>query len=146
MITANELRIGNLISWNPKLLNPDITLTAMNVEVAAIQQDQIGYSSPNFEHRVEPFEDALMQEEMTYKTLASFEPIPITAEILEKAGFQKDKHLFTTYFETDGLRLKVADESFQPVCGKEPFGHPIQYVHRLQNVYYCLTGKELDMR
>lgn len=146
MITANELRIGNLISWNPKLLNPDITLTAMNVEVAAIQLDKIGFSSPNFEHRVEPFEDDLMQEEMTYKTLASFEPIPITAEILEKAGFQKDKHLVTTYFETDGLRLKVADESFQPVCGKEAFGHAIQYVHQLQNVYYCLTGKELDMR
>jgi len=146
MITANELRIGNLISWNPKLLNPDITLTTMQVEVATILQDKIGYSSPNFEHRVEPFEDDLMQEEIAYKPLASFEPIVLTVELLEKAGFEKTKHLFTTYFETDGLRLKVEDDDFQPVCGKEAFGLPVQYVHQLQNLYYSLTGKELDIR
>lgn len=146
MITTSELRIGNLISWNPKLVNPDITLSAMNVKVAALQQNKIGFSSPNFEHRVEPFEDDLMQEEMAYKVAASFEPVPITTELLEKAGFQKMKHLFTTYFETDGLRLKVEDDHFQPICGKERFGLPIQYVHQLQNIYYYTTGKELDMR
>src|SRR6266487_5068670 len=89
MITANELRIGNLIFWNPKLSNPNITLAAMQVEISAILEDKISYISPGIEYRVEPFEDDLLQKETPYKSLKELEPIILTAEILEKCGFKQ---------------------------------------------------------
>ena len=46
MITASELRIGNLLFWNPKLSNPNTTLAAVRVEVSAILKDKIGYIFP----------------------------------------------------------------------------------------------------
>ena len=88
MIKANELRIGNLILWNPKLSHPGTTLHPAQIEVTLILHDKIGYISPGIEHRVESFEDDLLQTETSYKSLEEIEAIPLTAELLEKCGFE----------------------------------------------------------
>jgi hypothetical protein len=54
MVPSKELRIGNLITWNPKLLNSRSTLPPIYIEVHEILQDKVGYVFPNIENRVEP--------------------------------------------------------------------------------------------
>ena len=100
MIKANELRIGNLVLWNPKLLHPGNTLPPMQVQVYTILQDRISYVFPNIENRVEPFEDDVAQNGTRYKLLEELAPIMLTAEILENVGFEEKSGLLTlTHFE-----------------------------------------------
>src|SRR4051794_31565113 len=114
MITANELRTGNLIFWNPKLSNPNITLEPMQVEVSAILEDKIGYTSPKIEYRVEPFEDDLLQKNTSYKSLEELEPISLTAEVLERSGFKEAnnagrKVFFKKYNEFLEISINIVD-------------------------------------
>src|SRR3954451_15032754 len=88
MIEANELRLGNIVTWNPRLTHPNNTLPPMQVEVASILPDRITYVFPNIENRVEPFEDDVAQNGVRVKLLEELEPITLTKEILVNAGFE----------------------------------------------------------
>lgn len=70
-----------------------------------------------------------------------FDPIPITPEWLERLGYKK--------LETDSWM------SASGWCTIDKIGsyyqHPmgclkIEYIHQLQNLYYCLTGQELTVK
>jgi len=155
MITANELRIGNLIFWNPKLSNPNITLAAMQVEISAILEDKISYISPGIEYRVEPFEDDLLQKETPYKSLKELEPIILTAEILEKCGFkQGDDYLSKkAYVKHEGeyfleININIVDyKVLLHFAGDQKVGlpHSYKYIHEFQNLYFALTHEELEV-
>jgi hypothetical protein len=89
-----------------------------------------------------------------------YRPIPITPEVLEKLGFEKDN-----IDDLDGYSSKGRCSIFlQPVLLEDgaidwytyvqfnvgmPHQHlvtnPPQYVHELQNLHFCLTGTELDI-
>ena len=56
------------------------------------------------------------------------EPIPLTEEWLIRFGFKKDMVLLTN---SDGDNFYLSD-------------FKIEYVHQLQNLYFALTGNELD--
>lgn len=143
MIDTTELRIGNLISWNPRLTNENATLPPMTVKASAILQDKIGYTSPNYEHRVEPFEDDKLQMEINYKPLAELEPIAITKEILDDGGFKKKSGSVVKHKSYD-LYLDTKKRSAYYIKKKVAFEN-ILYVHQLQNLYYTLTGNELEI-
>jgi hypothetical protein len=76
--------------------------------------------------------------------IENVEPIPLDATILEKAGFrrlQSGLH-FNGSFYWDGQRLTIGyDSDFQLL----PFEAPCQFLHQLQNLYFALTGQELDI-
>lgn len=151
MIKANELRIGNLVTWNPKLTSPGNTLPPMQVEVFSILQDRLMYVFPNIENRVEPFEDDVAQAGTRYKLLTELEPIILTAEILEGAGFEERSGLFTSkHFEKGDLQLKFNGEYFERVSittlNTTASILPIQYFHQLQNLYFAFTGEELEIK
>jgi hypothetical protein len=151
MIQARELRIGNLIVWNPRLINPNITLSPMQIEVFSIMQDKVMYVFPNIENRVEPFEDDVAKMGMRDKPLAELEPIILTAEILERAGFtEKGGLLAAKYFEKGDLQLKHNGEHFQRVLvtklNTTIFDLPLTSLHQLQNLYFALTGEELEIK
>ncbi len=90
-----------------------------------------------------------------------FDPIPITEELLMKCGFERFTPIgqyynglkMLTWFRGNGL---VVYKSFGP---NAPYGgitidnfkNPISgektelaYLHQLQNLYFALTGKELE--
>jgi hypothetical protein len=145
MLKANELRIGNFIFWNSKLSSPEISFLTFPVEVTSILPGTIGYISPGIEHRSESFEDDKLQTQTTHKPLEEFEPILLTRDILEKCGFENTdvndqyysyrKESLTIRFMTgDSTRAKIGDCEF--VC---------QYLHQLQNLYFDLTGEELEV-
>ncbi|MCW3106969.1 MAG: hypothetical protein JWQ09_1475 [Segetibacter sp.] len=151
MIRAEELRIGNLVSWNPKLLNPTVTLPPMQIEVFSIMQDKISYVFPNIENRVEPFEDDVVKMGNDDKVLQELEPITLTIDIVEETGFtEKGGLLASKYFEKGDLQLKYTGEYFQRVSvtklNTTVYDWPIKHFHQLQNLYFALTGEELEIK
>ncbi|HEX8278555.1 MAG TPA: hypothetical protein VF540_07660 [Segetibacter sp.] len=151
MIQAKDLRIGNLITWNPALLNPDSTLPPLQVEVFSILQDKIRYVFPNIENRVEPFEDDIAQMGERYKSLNELEPIILTIDILLNDGFTEKGGLVNTkYYEKGELRLKHSDGYFKMLSvtalHMAEFSFPVKYFHQLQNLYFALCGEELETK
>lgn len=82
-------------------------------------------------------------------TTLHFNPIHLTREMLERCGFKADLPDFANWII---LEMPIANLVFD---GKEifiddagdslPFPH-IKYVHQLQNLYYALTGEELEFK
>ena len=68
-------------------------------------------------------------------------PIPLTPELLEKAGFEK--------WEPKGWYRKGYMELFDGKPFHWASGHnlcpDIYYLHQLQNLYFALTGNELEI-
>ncbi|HEY6974906.1 MAG TPA: hypothetical protein VH396_01380 [Chitinophagaceae bacterium] len=155
MITSNELRIGNLLFWNPKLSNPNTTLEAMQIEVWAILKDKIGYTFPGIEYRAEPFEDDLLQKEIRYKSLEELELVVLTPEILEMCGFKQEDDSFdrneifknqNTPFldvEINILEYKVLLRFTNGQTVELPSTY--KFLNQLQNLYFILTGEELEI-
>ena len=145
MLKVNELRIGNFIYWNSKLSSPETSSLTFPVEVTSILPGKIGYMSPGIEHRSESFEDDILQTQTAHKPLEEFEPILLTRDILEKCGFEntdandqynsyRKESLTIRVMAGHSIRAKISDCEF--VC---------QYLHQLQNLYFDLTGEELEV-
>jgi hypothetical protein len=122
MINANELRIGNWV----ELTHPFNTSQSIRAAVKSediLNADKIG---------------------------TEFHPIPLTPEILEKCGFEKDgedffiikigRKSFSIYVED------IPDIVYSPDIGvpHNSLNAPIDYLHQLQNLYFSLTGVELN--
>jgi hypothetical protein len=79
------------------------------------------------------------------------DPIPLTPEILEKAGFEKDGDyfFFQPMLENIHYRLIEFPEGNWIVSkGFINYNHElrvIKYLHQLQNLYFALTGEELEI-
>lgn len=77
------------------------------------------------------------------------EPIPITEEILLKCGFEKepfsskiykintDDYCVIYYFEGNTLDVRTKDGNRVSILCK--------HIHQLQNAYYLVTNKELEI-
>jgi hypothetical protein len=86
------------------------------------------------------------------------EGIGLTGEILEKCGFVKhsttkfigwwsdeesvtDRYHFNDRFYLDYRHDADVDRKFH----YRPCSVNLQYIHQLQNLYYCLTGEEINL-
>jgi hypothetical protein len=115
MIEPNELRIGNWFYIHCYELDPwEYGLTETEIEL----------------HHFCGFENY------------QFEPIPLTPEILERAGFgcragnvyYKEGVVDSLIYQYDGFIVWEVNNMV------------IKYLHWLQNLYFCLTtGKELEI-
>ena len=74
--------------------------------------------------------------------------IPLTEEWLLKFGFKESKTFFgRNSFEKDGYHLIKNGKYFEfLVIGSSVILAKIKYVHQLQNLYFALTGKELEIK
>jgi len=131
MISAAELRIGNWIEATQ--------LGGIYGKVAALPKE------------------GLMIEGFDFKILyASQDPIPLTPEILEKAGFEKQKTDDDTVYYTlrlnDNLHcdLSLIEGDKNGICEVCLFPYEdyfrYKYVHQIQNLVQSLTGKELNLQ
>jgi hypothetical protein len=84
------------------------------------------------------------------------EPIELTAEVLEKAGFEKDNnYTYLEYFrngrcsvdmcKTNSNKGKAGDVDLMHVDGLILPKEIIKNLHQLQNAYYALTGEEINI-
>ena len=79
-------------------------------------------------------------------TIDEIEPIPITEELVLKNGFEQCGYMFKTLFMEmyeveNGWHLHIDNERFETALSITT-----KYVHQLQNAYYLLTGKELEIK
>lgn len=118
MIKANELRIGNLIM------------------------------SPDTKHPVVVEINHLLYIAGDEKYYGEYEPVPLTPEILEAAGFKIEDKLNVgaqTYFK-DGMG-EYLTYHYDGFCVYESSKQPvIKSLHQLQNLYFALTGQELEIK
>lgn len=82
--------------------------------------------------------------------IEDFNSIPLTAEILLRCGFTCDA--ISDCFDKLNLRVRILGNSIYVFVGSEVgFGKEwhdanieIKSLHQLQNLYFALTGKELE--
>lgn len=121
MIQAKEIRIGNVLRYG-----------AIFDKVSSISEDEGDYK--------------ISCKGLAEGWITDFEPIALTAEILEKNGFelhgdewqvQIDGHTECYEFNDDGIYY-TGGEGVQ-------LSRTIKFVHDLQNLHFALTGTELEV-
>lgn len=133
MVEATDVRTGNMVWYY------DLYMNEMVFEVEGLLDGFIYNSS-------------LPKSKLP---LASVHPITLDAGQLNNLGFVRgdreygeDVNVFSyRYNRKDSIYVRDEGYVFQVLIetsGQQvPCGQPILYVHQLQNLFYCLTGKEL---
>lgn len=122
-VDAKELRIGNWIyCFNP---------------------NEKGYPH-NLTTQVTLQHFKLMRDEGNFN---DYSPIPLTTEILEKCGFKLEYGgQLPDYIQREGFMMYWYEEKLSANFGHvKQMDREIQYLHQLQNLYFALTGKELEI-
>lgn len=129
---AQELRIGNLLLLNNSEFRP--RETGKVITVTAVSTDTL---KPSIGCKV---------DEYTYfgQFIEYLEPIPLTDEWLIKAGFERQKQYMGRVYNKSIMQLQNEDDGW--VDGYDTVIPLTKYVHQLQNLYFALTGKELDIK
>ncbi len=118
MIKANELRIGNILNYNTS--KEEVLPIVVDWEIIqSYSQNEIEFTS-------------------------YFKPLELTPKWLKKFGFIQNNNawsknglsLFDYNFSQGELNL-ILNASSCPAPD-------VKYVHQLQNLYFALTGKELE--
>lgn len=129
-VQAQELRIGNLLYQK----DDDVIHHVLKLE-----EGKTWCNIPHCKHSVST-------EKGLY--LNNFKPIPLTEEWLLKFGFEKTER---NYFEIFDMLIDLDSRNFHLSVGNHPnsFEYELKrpdYVHQLQNLYFALTGKELEIK
>jgi hypothetical protein len=125
---ANELRIGNW--YNDKRINRDFVVHGVSKH--GIDHGDIDYSPTRIQNAM---------------------PIPLTEEWMTRFGFKKentggagpqDNWAGMPAYSFEGEWLFRGSPSCLHLVGY--FNTTVRYVHQLQNIYWCLFGKELELK
>lgn len=97
----------------------------------------------------EPLDEKYIEEEKE----APVEPIPLTEEWLIKFGFKKGYNTYYSYLEIwDSLYIVISKynaiyiSESSDINGQALQVGNFEYVHQLQNLYFTLTGKDLELK
>jgi hypothetical protein len=129
MIKVNELRVGNLVVY--KQDNDELPVLKIDGDSKKI------------------FIDLLLGLNMEVDE-QDIDPIPLTSELLERCGFNKgNKYGLRNFWDGPGdiCLADIDKENAYRLYGSEwTIGQNIKYLHHLQNLYYALTGEELQIK
>lgn len=124
MIDPKQLRIGNYITF-------PIGLKGKLCEVLAINEKQV-----------------LIKTEIDRRAWLNFdylEPIPLTQELLEKCGFEYDQDDHGHYWTIDEFVVELSGIE-EGIFKLEQYRTIITTLHQLQNLYFAITGDELEIK
>jgi hypothetical protein len=125
MIKANELRIGNLIQTNQVSESTEKGLRAVSIVVNAITSDGVFAAPIGI--------DEIFSEQLAYVGLKGIELRP---EILEKMGLE--------FISKQGYFNLPLPNSLYGITNIKIGTGP--YLHQVQNLYFALTGEELNVQ
>ena len=130
MIKANEFRIGNKVTdeWYESF-KTIITVESINDKGINLAIEDDGNYPECAQTWIEP-EDRL----------DNLFGIPLTEEILLKCGFEKDG----PFFDLSMFTLRNFKDEWIVYHFKRELIR-INYLHHLQNIYWCLCGQELEV-
>jgi hypothetical protein len=132
-VQAHELRIGNKVFP----ANNDNVLTIEEIKWKSIRVNYIRLDTNQPHVSLIPFEDA--------------NPIPLTPEILEKAGFVLNKDIYRWHNRGITICNNEDDTGFYwDLSNNNGYKlltewKDISHLHQLQNLYFALTGEELQI-
>lgn len=113
---ASELRIGNHLNYKD---STEIAIVSVITEKHFDCRNEDGMFTPN----------------------DNYEPIKLILPQLIKFGFKESQKDCRTFFTKGKFKLELS------TSGNVYYGKMyIAYVHRLQNLYFALTGKELTIK
>jgi hypothetical protein len=137
MIEANQLRLGNYLQWDNAYYKVKYVGETIGLDI----------SDTNGEGATQKF-----QHNPVYShNINELQPVPLTPELLEKAGFEYERATWgdkkcIAFFTDD-----VTDKGMYCYLGvwnyiddQKGIGY-VKYLHSLQNLYYALTGEELEV-
>jgi len=137
MIQPNELRKGNLfnpISRRTKIHLPQTSVIFEVVEILLFRVTTVLYGT-----------NPAQVESLPEFRYADLSPIPLTPEILEKCGFEKGYDVYSKdSFEIAYIINGFDEVGYVLIINKEAESVIFHYLHQLQNLYFALTGQELD--
>ena len=120
MIQPNELRLLNWVKYD----NRYFQIHSIAYVFPTLNTDEFGIGVVDYNN---------------------IQPVELTPDILEAAGFKSNikKTIWHKPINEDGdlLTLNYINGVFEFTWG----AIPIYSVHQLQNLYYCLTGEELQI-
>ena len=123
MIDARELRIGNHV----------LDVHERVAIISTISDASVRLSSRNYHY------DSFNCSEIR--------PIPLTEEILMRCGAENLINSATgrTSFDIGSLMFENEEGGFCVFGSEWTIGKPFYYLHQLQNLYFALTGHELNV-
>jgi len=124
MVKAEELRIGNI-------LKDKLTGSLLRVDELTIERKIVTY--------------VIDRSKYPLPKGWQITPVEISEEILLKCGFEgrwyAGEDFISSHLKLDKCQYMLAHKQFR-------IDHfiirDIQYLHQIQNIFYCLCGKELD--
>lgn len=136
-IRSEELRIGNWVNF-----------IRVPVKMSAINWEEWGELRPYFEYSSWPYYTT---------TFENIHPIPLTPDILIACGFMKGESWFVhqIYYQdfidiccTRKNQFSYGEPIYGPVKvqGFNQKGILLKSLHQLQNLFFSLTGKELEYK
>ena len=130
---ANELRIGSVLRW---IDEPSRLLIVSEIGIN---------NQKNRFVRFENGDGSIIDDED-----CMIEPIPLTEEWLENFGAKRDDLEIDSYVLSSltcdyrFFKSTTIDGYIYWTCEKVLGDTCIEYVHQLQNLYFALTGQELE--
>lgn len=137
MIKPTELRIGNIVypvnpvkNRNGVKIPQEIPFVVAEIIQGYIRAYPLGKN-------ITEIEDLVMFD------LDLIAPIPLTVEWLKRFGFKRNMGGLWT----NGISIRNPIENIFELRVSDGFGYiNIRYVHQLQNLFYSLTGQELEWK
>jgi len=122
MIKANELRIGNLLNYDTS----EGDVVVITTDFGTMQWATVDPKGFNLVHS----------------------PIPLTEDWLVKLGFEKTMTWTYTIDLLGSLKLVyyLGEKGWSLGFKNYSDFSNLKYLHELQNLYFALTGKELEMK
>jgi hypothetical protein len=125
MIQPNELRVGNILNYTT---------------------DEDGLFTTTID-----WEDIKYCIEKNKDFNRHYSPIPLTEEVLLKCGFEREKETIENidFIKDDSpywVQWVAVGDYFVLFGGGNSLGISIKSLHQLQNLFFALTGKELEYR
>lgn len=135
MIADTDIRVGNLVYYY------DLYMNETTFKIEGILEGYV-------------YNSCLPKSKLP---LAKVNPIKLEVDQLNALGFVRgekeygeDINVYSyRYTHKDSVYIRDEGYSFQMLAespaGLVPYGRPMVYVHQLQNLFYDLTGEELEL-